>query len=164
MKLLTLVATALLSAAPALAAPLSVALSSTDPALKCGAKTTPTLTFSGTPPSGTKRYAAIFWDQMPRALSGRWLVFDLPLSTKSLTPMPAAQLNVAGGKAATNEAGQAGYSAICSRGQHDIYIDFYAIDTASLNLPAGAPLQQVHAAIKRHKLLETKAHLSWPLK
>lgn len=164
MKLLTLVAITFLNAAPALAAPLHVALSSTDAALKCGAKTTPTLTFSGTPPSGTKSYAAIFWDQMPRALSGRWLVFDLPLTTKSTLPMPAAQLSVAGGKAATNEAGQPGYTAICSRGPHDIYIDFYAIDTASLNLPAGAPLQTVHAAIKRHKLLETKAHLVWPVK
>jgi len=164
MKILTLAITTLLSAAPALAAPLRVVLSDRDAALKCGASTTPTLTFSGTPPHGTKSYAVIFWDQRPSTLSGRWLVFDLPLTTPYLAPGTASRLDVAGGKAATNETGQPGYTAICGQGQHDIYIDFYAMDTASLKLPAGAPLQRVHAAIKRHKLLETKAHLHWPLK
>lgn len=150
--------------AQASSAPFAVALSASDTALKCGAATTPVLKFSGTPPSGTKSYAVIFWDQRPSSLSGRWLVFDLPLGTTALTPFPAGNLSALGGKAATNEANQAGYTAVCSKGRHDIYIDYYALDVASLNLPAGAPLQTLHSAIKRHKLQEAKAHLVWPVK
>ncbi|GAA4018798.1 hypothetical protein GCM10022631_34890 [Deinococcus rubellus] len=141
-----------------------VALSASDTALKCGSATTPVLKFSGTPPSGTKSYAIIFWDQRPSSLSGRWLVFDLPLGTTQLKAASANALSVAGGKAATNEANQAGYTAICSKGRHDVYIDYYALNVASLNIPAGAPLQTLHSAIKRHKLQEAKAHLVWPVK
>ena len=146
------------------AAPFQVSLSSSDPALRCSAASTPVLSFSGTPPAGTKSYAIIFWDQRPSSLSGRWLVFDLPLGTARLSPAKAGALSVSGGKAATNETGKAGYTAICTGGRHDIYIDYYALDVTSLKLPAAAPLQTVHAAIKRHKLLEAKAHLVWPMK
>ena len=142
---------------------MQVSLAASDPALQCGAAQTPVMQFSGTPPKGTKSYAIIFWDQMPNALSGRWLVFNIPLGTKQLGPVAAAATTVAGGRAATNEAGKQGYSPICKVGSHDIYIDYYALDVASLNLPAGAPLQTLHSAIKRHKLLEAKAHLRWPV-
>ncbi|AZI42741.1 hypothetical protein EHF33_08245 [Deinococcus psychrotolerans] len=153
-----------LSTAQAAPAPFAVAFSAGDTALKCGAATTPVLTFSGTPPSGTKSYAVIFWDQRSSALSGRWLIFDLPLGTTQLKAASARSLSVAGGKAATNEANQAGYTAVCAKGRHDLYIDYYALDVASLHLPAGAPLQTLHSAIKRHKLQEAKAHLVWPVK
>ncbi|WP_309570611.1 hypothetical protein [Deinococcus sp.] len=146
------------------AAPLSVTLDRRDPALPCGATVTPTLTLSGMPPKGTQSFALIFWDQQPRALSGRWLVYDLPLPAHALKATAAVSLTPAGGKAATNEAGQPGYTAICAKGRHDLYIDFYAIDVPSLNIPPGTPLQRLHALIKRHKLLETKAHLSWTVK
>ncbi|THF87297.1 hypothetical protein E7T09_09155 [Deinococcus sp. KSM4-11] len=146
------------------AAPLSVALAATDQALPCGAALTPALTLSGTPPTGTQSVALIFWDQQPRALSGRWLVYDLPLGARTLRATPATSLTPSGGKAATNEAGKPGYTAICSKGKHDIYVDFYAIDVPSLNVPAGTPLQRLHALIKRHKLLEAKAHLSWTVR
>ncbi|TSA78699.1 hypothetical protein FNU79_18790 [Deinococcus detaillensis] len=142
------------------AAPFKVSLSGSDPALQCSSANTPVLKFSGTPPKGTKSYAIIFWDQMPSSLSGRWLVFDLPRGTTSLAAVSAGNLKLAGGQAATNEAKRAGYSAICSKGHHDIYIDYYALNVASLNLPAGTPLQTLHSAIKRHKLQEAKAHLT----
>ena len=58
---------------------------------------------------------------------------------------------------------KAGYTASSPNGRHDIYIDYYAMNVTSLNLPAGTPLQTVHSAIKRHKLQEAKAHLVWPV-
>lgn len=145
----------------AAAAPLSVSLAAHDPALQCGTTVTPALTLAGTPPAGTRSYALIFWDQQPRALSGRWLVYDLPPGARTLNSTAATSLTPDHGKAATNEAGQPGYTAVCARGRHDLYVDVYALDVASLNVPAGTPLQTLHALIKRHRLLETKAHLGW---
>ena len=160
----SLLAAALLSSSvPALAAPFRVALAAQDPALMCRSRTTPALTF-GTPPAGTRALAVIFWDQQPGRLTGRWTVYDLPLGTAHLTSARAGSLTLAGGKAGTNEAGQAGYTAPCAPGVHELYVDFYALNVASLGLPAGAPLQRVHAAIKAHKLLEAKAHLTLHLK
>ncbi|GHF42405.1 phosphatidylethanolamine-binding protein (PEBP) family uncharacterized protein [Deinococcus metalli] len=159
MRHLALPALVLLSTA--VASPLQVALGAHDPALPCGATTTPALTVTGTPPAGTKSLALIVWDQQPHALSGRWLVYDLPPTTRTLTSVPAATLAVAGGYAATNEAGRPGYSPVCLRGAHDIYVDLYAIDVHSLNIAAGSSLQRVHALIKRHRLFEAKAHLPW---
>jgi phosphatidylethanolamine-binding protein (PEBP) family uncharacterized protein len=152
---------ALLLTSTAVATPLAVTLDAHDPALACGAARTPTLTVTGTPPTGTRSLALIVWDQQPRALSGRWLVYDLPLSTRTLAGVPAASLSPGGGHAAINEAGQPGYSPICAKGVHDLFVDLYAIDVPSLNVPATSALQQVHAQIRRHRLLEAKAHLHW---
>lgn len=146
------------------AAPLSVKLSASDPALICGAKTTPTLTWSGDLPKGTRSLAALLWDQAPGKLTGRWLVYDLPPSTTKLSPTAANSQQLAGGKVAKNDAGQPGYTAVCAKGQHDLYLDFYALDVTSLNLPAETPLRTVHTSIHKHKLLEAKAHLTWRVK
>lgn len=148
----------------ALAAPLSVKLSASDTALKCGATTTPAVAWQGDFPKGTKSLAALLWDQAPGKLTGRWLVFDLPVNAGKLAPMPSASLSVAGGKVAKNDAGQNGYTPVCAKGKHDLYLDFYALDVPSLNLPAGTPLRTVHTAIHKHKLIEAKAHLTWTVK
>jgi phosphatidylethanolamine-binding protein (PEBP) family uncharacterized protein len=147
----------------ALAAPFRVTLSAHDAALICSSKTTPALTF-GDAPAGTKALALIMWDQQPGKLTGRWTVYDLPLGTKSLKAVPAGSSRVLGAPVAVNEAGNLGYTAPCAAGRHDIYIDFYALNVPSLKLPAGAPLQTVHSAIKRHKILEAKAHVTLNLK
>lgn len=148
---------------PALAGGFNVTLAANDAALACSAKTTPALTF-GKAPAGTKALALIMWDQQPGKLTGRWTVYDLPLGTKALDPFPAASSRVLGAPVAVNEAGQLGYTAPCAAGRHDIYIDFYALNVSSLGLPAGAPLQTVHSAIKAHKILEAKAHVTLTVK
>ncbi|GAA5512418.1 hypothetical protein Dcar01_01132 [Deinococcus carri] len=149
---------ALLGPSPAQAVPFSVTLSPNDPALACHATSTPVLTF-GPPPPGTRSLAVLLWDQRPGKLSGRWLVFDLPVKTTRLDAQNASRLRAGGGKAATNDAGQPGYTAICARGRHDIYVDVYALDVPSLGVPAGTPLRKVHALIHQHKLQEAKLHL-----
>ncbi|GMA16918.1 hypothetical protein E5F05_16025 [Deinococcus metallilatus] len=147
-----------LSAAQAGTAPFSVTLFPHDPALACHSASTPALTF-GPPPPGTRSLAVLLWDQRPNQLSGRWLVFDLPLKTTRLDTQDASRLQVGGGKVALNDAGQPGYTALCARGRHDIYVDFYALDVSSLGVPAGTPLRKVHTLIHQHKLREVKAHL-----
>ena len=147
----------------ALAAPFRVTLSANDAALACSSKTTPTLTF-GDPPAGTRALALIMWDQQPGKLTGRWTVYDLPLGTRALNPLAAGSGRVLGAPVAVNEAGHLGYTAPCAAGRHEIYIDFYALNVPSLKLPAGAPLQVVHSAIKAHKILEAKAHVTLNLK
>lgn len=143
----------------ALASGFNVALSANDAALSCAAKTTPALTF-GDPPAGTRALALILWDQQPGKLTGRWTVYDLPIGTRGLKAVPAGSGRVLGAPVAVNEAGRLGYTAPCTAGRHDIYVDFYALNVPSLNLPAGAPLQTVHSAIKAHKILEAKAHVT----
>ncbi|MGY2895849.1 hypothetical protein [Deinococcus sp. UYEF24] len=143
----------------ALASGFTVTLSASDAALACSSKTTPALTF-GTPPAGTRALALIMWDQQPGKLTGRWTVYDLPLGTRALKAFPAESGRVLGAPVAVNEAGHLGYTAPCAAGRHDIYIDFYALNVPSLKLPAGAPLQTVHSAIKAHKILEAKAHVT----
>lgn len=143
----------------ALAGGFQVGLSDKDPALTCASALTPALTF-GQPPAGTKALALIMWDQQPGRLTGRWTVYDLPLGTRALKSGPAGSSHVLGAPVAVNEAGHLGYTAPCSKGRHDIYIDFYALNVGSLKLPAGAALQTVHSAIKAHEILEAKAHVT----
>lgn len=146
------------------AAPLTVNFTASDSALACGAKTTPAVAWSGDLPRGTRSLAALLWDQAPGKLTGRWLVYDLPVNTAKLAPTASTSLNVAGGLVAKNDAGQLGYTAVCAKGNHDLYLDFYALDVASLSLSAGTALRTVHAAIHKHKLVEAKAHLVWKVK
>ena len=139
----------------AASAPFSVTSPGGPGAFACR-QASPPLTF-GTPPRGTRGLALIVWDQTPARLLGRWVVYDLAPNVRAV---PAKLAPGALGKQGVNEAGQPGYGAPCgARGRHDVYVDLYALDTASLNLPDGAPLQTVHRAIKRHKLREVKLHV-----
>lgn len=113
----------------------------------------------GTPPTGTRSFAILGWDDSPKGLRNQWAVFDIPLSTTALpegVPLGATALGFKQGK---NSSGALGWSAACppkgERG-HEYYIDFYAIDVPTLGLKAGADWTLVHAAIKRHKIMEAK--------
>jgi Raf kinase inhibitor-like YbhB/YbcL family protein len=114
----------------------------------------------GTPPSGTKSFAILGWDDdAPGGLASTWVVYDIPATASALpeaVPEGATPMNF---KQGLNTAGKLGYSGPCpSAGAkpHRVYFDLYAINLPSLGLPAGASLVQVHNAIKQHKLLEAK--------
>ena len=114
----------------------------------------------GTPPAGTKSFAILLWDDdAPAGLASQWIVYDMPISLTGLEAGVKDGANVQGFKQGKNTFGKLGYSALCpSKGgkMHHYYVDFYAINVASLGLPAGSSLNVVHAAIKRHKILESK--------
>lgn len=163
MRTLTLLAgtlMTLLATGRAAPAAFQVALDPHDPALRCDSTVSPALTL-GAPPAGTKSLAVVFWDQQPRRLTGRWVVYNLPVSTRKLPARPASAAQLSGGTVGPNALGNTGFQAPCDVGARDFYVDYYALDTAKLPLPAGASFQQIHAAIHRHKLLEAKAHLKW---
>lgn len=124
-----------------------------------GVGNSPALEF-GTPPKGTKSFAILGWDDdAPSGLASQWVVYDIPISTKSLPEAVPVGSSVNGFKQGKNSFGKLGWSAPCpSKGAkaHHYYIDFYAINATSLGLPAGSSLNAVHSAIKKHKLLEAK--------
>ncbi len=124
-----------------------------------GAGNSPALEF-GTPPKGTKSFAILGWDDdAPSGLASQWVVYDIPIGTKSLPEGIGVGSSVNGFKQGKNSFGKLGWSAPCpSKGAkaHHYYIDFYAINATSLGLPAGSSLNAVHGAIKKHKLLEAK--------
>jgi Raf kinase inhibitor-like YbhB/YbcL family protein len=124
-----------------------------------GAGHSPALKF-GTPPKGTKSLAILGWDDdAPTGLASQWVVYDIPTSIKSLPEGIVLGSSVENFKQGKNSFGILGWSAPCpAKGTkpHHYYIDFYAINTTNLGLPAGSSLNAVHSAIKKHKLLEAK--------
>ena len=113
----------------------------------------------GTPPKGTKSYAILGWDDSPKGLRNQWAAFDLAPTTTALPEGVPIGATVLAFKQGLNSSGKLGWSPVCppkgERG-HEYYIDFYALDVPTLGLQPGAIWTAVHAAIKRHKILEAK--------
>ena len=113
----------------------------------------------GTPPSRTKSFAILGWDDAPGGLAASWVVYDIPATATGMPEAVAAGATVADFKQGRNSAGKLNYSGPCPAlggKPHRVYFDLYAINAPSLGLKAGASLTEVHDAIKKHKLLEAK--------
>ena len=107
-----------------------------------GERITPPLNWSGAPP-GTKSLALIVDDSSaPITPFIYWLVFHINPGT---TDIQEGSLPT-GARQAMNSAGIAGYDAPCPSHQHMYRFTVYALRTV-LNLPNGAPLQEVVTAI-----------------
>jgi Raf kinase inhibitor-like YbhB/YbcL family protein len=107
-----------------------------------GASITPPLNWSGAPP-GTKSLALIVDDSSaPITPFIYWLVFHINPGT---TDIQEGSLPT-GARQAMNSAGRAAYDAPCPTRRHMYRFTVYALRT-SLNLPNGAPLQEVVTAI-----------------
>ena len=108
-----------------------------------GAKINPPLNWSGAPP-GTKSLALIVDDSSaPITPFIYWLVFDI---NPGATDIQEGSLPT-GARQALNSADHAGYDAPCPPGhRHSYRFTVYALST-TLNLPNGAPLQDVWTAI-----------------
>jgi Raf kinase inhibitor-like YbhB/YbcL family protein len=103
----------------------------------------PPLDWSGAP-AGTKSFAVIVDDSSaPITPYIYWLVFDIGAGT---TDIQAGSLPT-GARQAQNSAGTAAYDAPCPQAHSHWYrFTVYALSTV-LNLPSGAPLQEVWTAI-----------------
>ena len=107
-----------------------------------GARINPPLNWSGAPP-GTKSLALIVDDSSaPITPLIYWIVFHINPGT---TDIQEGSLPT-GAREAMNSAHSASYDAPCPTRQHMYRFTVYALRTA-LNLPNGAPLQEVVAAI-----------------
>lgn len=118
----------------------------------------PSLRFAN-PPTGTKSFAILGWDDDAKGgLASQWVLYDLPSSTAGIPANIAAGAVGANFKQGQNTYGKLGYSGPCAKDgkRHHIYFDLYALNVPSLDLPAGASLEAVHTQIKKHRIKEAK--------
>ncbi|HLY42721.1 MAG TPA: YbhB/YbcL family Raf kinase inhibitor-like protein [Terracidiphilus sp.] len=127
-----------------------------------GANISPQLSWSD-PPPGTESLALIVTD--PDAPSGtftHWILFNLPASSRSLSPgVPEKDQLADGSRQGENDFDRTGYGGPCPphHSDHRYVFTLYALDT-TLDLPVGASKKQVDKAIKNHVLArgELTAH------
>jgi Raf kinase inhibitor-like YbhB/YbcL family protein len=109
------------------------------------------------PPQGTKSFALVCDDpDAPRGIWVHWVLFNLPGDRRELDEAVPAQRELAGGaKQGKNDFGKLGYGGPAPpRGKpHRYFFKLYALDTL-LDLPAGAPKDQLLAAMQGHVLAE----------
>ena len=124
-----------------------------------GAGSSPALNFKNVP-VGTKSFAILGWDDNTSAAPlSTWEVYDIPITATGIPEGVPSGSSVQGFKQGVNSFGRSGFSAPCPAKdgkRREYYIDFYAINVSSLDLPAGAKASQIHAAIKKHKIAESK--------
>ena len=108
-------------------------------------------------PTTTRGLALIVDDpDAPAGTWNHWLLYDLPPSVRSL-----AQGYKPGkpGLSGTDDFGRLGYGGPCppkGHGPHRYFFKLYALDIATLGLPAGARRPQIDAAIRGHILAEAR--------
>lgn len=155
-------------AEPARSAPVTITVTSTAFAagtpipvqFSCrGANTSPPLHWTGTP-TGAAALALVVDDpDAPRGTYRHWIVVDFP---PRVTDAPAGQ-PPAGGQQLPNSAGHAGYDGPCPpSGTHHYRFSVYALGH-TLDLPAGATLDQAlqaidQATVARGQLIGTFSH------
>jgi Raf kinase inhibitor-like YbhB/YbcL family protein len=121
-----------------------------------GADISPFLEWDGEP--ATTRCLVLIVDDpdAPAGTWNHWLLYDLPPSVRSL-----AQGYKPGklGQSGTNDFGRLGYGGPCppkGHGPHRYFFRLYALDVASLGLPAGARRAQIDKALRGHILGEAQ--------
>jgi Raf kinase inhibitor-like YbhB/YbcL family protein len=121
-----------------------------------GRDVSPALSWSGAP-DGTKSFALIMDDpDAPVGTWVHWVAYDIPAEETGLreeaAPGPGLGTSGLQGK---NSWGRLGYGGPCPpTGQHRYFFKVYALDVASLGLPAGASKDEVLAAMKGHVLAQ----------
>jgi len=121
-----------------------------------GADVSPSIEWSGEP-TETKSLALIVDDpDAPGGVWNHWLLYDLAASLRSLAQgHKPGKLGVSG----TNDFGKLGYSGPCppkGHGPHRYFFKLYALDVASLGVPAGAKRAEIDKAMKGHVLTEAQ--------
>jgi Raf kinase inhibitor-like YbhB/YbcL family protein len=119
-----------------------------------GKDISPALSWTEAPP-GTKFYALVMDDpDAPRGTWTHWTWWDLPAATTGIPDgAKMAELGASEGTA-SNKA--TGYHGPCPpSGRHRYVFTLHALGEA-LGLPAGAPVEQVHAALKGKSLASAR--------
>lgn len=99
-------------------------------------------------PANTRSFALIMDDpDAPGGTFTHWVLFDLPAAARQLSAGDNA-IGVAG----QNGFGSSGYRGPCPPpgGAHRYFFKLYALDVATLNLPAGAARSDVEQALRDH--------------
>jgi Raf kinase inhibitor-like YbhB/YbcL family protein len=114
-----------------------------------GADQSPPLRW-GEPPAGTKSFALIVDDpDAPGGTFRHWGAFDIPAEARSLNAGQAA------GAQAVNDFGKTGYGGPCppkGHGVHHYHFKLFALGVDKLGLRAGAKVEDVEKAARRHAI------------
>jgi Raf kinase inhibitor-like YbhB/YbcL family protein len=100
------------------------------------------------PPAATQSLALIVDDpDAPGGTFTHWVLFNVPAATRQLS---AGNNTI--GVAGQNGFGSSGYRGPCppAGGTHRYFFKLYALDVATLNLPAGAARSDVEQALRDH--------------
>ena len=115
----------------------------------------PELRWSGAPPE-TQSFALIMHDpDSPTGDFTHWTLFDIPADADLIE---AGAGRHAPGTQGRNDFGQDGYGGPCpppGHGTHRYIIDLYALNTDSINIPAGSDRASIEAAVKEHTIAQT---------
>lgn len=121
-----------------------------------GADVSPSLEWTGDP-SNTRSLMLIVDDpDAPAGTWNHWLLYDLSPTVRSLAQgfKPGKQ-----GLSGVNDFGRTGYGGPCppkGHGPHRYFFKLYALDLASLGLPAGARRRDIDTAMRGHVLAEAQ--------
>jgi len=118
-----------------------------------GADVSPTLEWAGEP-AGTRSFTLIVDDpDAPAGVWVHWLLYDIPAKVHTLSQ--GVQSTALTG---TNSFGKAKYGGPCPPhgNPHRYYFRLYALDRASLGLPAGANRAELEHAMAAHILAEAQ--------
>lgn len=119
-----------------------------------GEDISPIVDWAGDPP-GTKSFALIVEDpDAPGGVWNHWLLWDIPVSTRSL---PEGMQPGSIGKSGTNDFGESRYGGPCpprAKGPHRYFFRLFALNAPSLGLAAGAQRPALAKAMRKHTIAE----------
>ena len=121
-----------------------------------GPDVSPALSWSGAP-AETKSFILIVDDpDAPVGTWNHWLLYDIPATAQSLDEgTKLGQIGLDG----VNDFGRRGYGGPCpprGHGPHRYFFKLFAVDVASLGLPAGARRAGLDRALRNHLLAEAQ--------
>jgi Raf kinase inhibitor-like YbhB/YbcL family protein len=120
-----------------------------------GDDVSPPLAWSGAP-AGTQSFALLCDDpDAPAGTWHHWAAYDIPVETSSLPEAYPTSGTVGEVRQATNSFGRIGYGGPCpppGHGTHHYHFLVFALDCASLGLPAGADFVAVASAVAEHAM------------
>jgi Raf kinase inhibitor-like YbhB/YbcL family protein len=106
------------------------------------------------PPEGTKSLALVVDDpDAPSGLFRHWGVYDIPVETRSISSGQTI------GKQAVNDFGKSGYGGPCppkGHGPHHYHFKLFALDVATLDLPADPKVADVEQAARGHAVAQAE--------
>jgi Raf kinase inhibitor-like YbhB/YbcL family protein len=124
-----------------------------------GANVSPALAWTDAP-AATRSFALIMDDpDAPKGAVTHWLIYDLPVETRSLPEgIPTSKKLADGSMQGKNVRGKAGYTGPCpEKGgpAHHYFFKLYALDVKG-NLKRNAKREEVEAAMKGHILAKAE--------
>ena len=124
-----------------------------------GANVSPRLEWRGAP-LDTRSFALVVEDpDAPKGTFRHWAAYDIPPDTNRLREGAGSDPRGTGIKMARNDFGGARYDGPQpppGHGTHHYHFRLFALDTAELDLPAGADAKQVLNAALKHSLAEAE--------